>query len=182
MLAAQKEREGVSFPNFVARSMLKLPLSKLCAVPLALQNRAPPEGERGAKGCREKGRSQRLLRRYSLGTALQKDTLSSKNKLPFMILNPPEKTSGKCPFPRKNALSCRKMQLPAEKKALSCRKMHFPVEKCGSRGAHRRKPQEIAGLVQGSRIKNAGQLSQERPCGQGKFSPSQERKTLCKNH
>ena len=46
--------------------------------------------------------------------------------------------------------------------------MHFPAEKCTflqesavSGGAHGRKPQEIAGGLQGSRIKNASQLSQE---------------------
>ena len=45
-------RKGISFPNFVERSMLKL----LCAVPLALQNRALFKGEKRAKRCREKGR------------------------------------------------------------------------------------------------------------------------------
>ena len=45
-------REGISFPKFVERSTLKLPLSKLCAVPLALQNRAFFEGRNGRKGCR----------------------------------------------------------------------------------------------------------------------------------
>ena len=49
-------REGISFPNFVKRSTLKLPLSKLCAVPFALQNRALFEGERKAERCLEKGR------------------------------------------------------------------------------------------------------------------------------
>ena len=39
--------------------------------------------------------------------------------------------------------------------------MNFPEEKCSSRGAHGRKPQEIAGGFEGSRIKNASQLSQE---------------------
>ena len=42
--------------------------------------------------------------------------------------------------------------------------MHFPAEKCGFRGAHGRKPQEIAGGLQGSSIKNASQLSQDH-CG-----------------
>ena len=46
---------GISFPNFVERSILKLPLSNLCALPLALLNRAPFEGGRSAKRCREKG-------------------------------------------------------------------------------------------------------------------------------
>ena len=38
------------------RSILKLPLSKLCAVPLALQNRALFEEEKRAKKGLEKGR------------------------------------------------------------------------------------------------------------------------------
>ena len=37
--------ELISFPNFVERFFLKLPLSKLCTVPFALQNRALCEGE-----------------------------------------------------------------------------------------------------------------------------------------
>ena len=37
--------------------------------------------------------------------------------------------------------------------------MPFPAEKCGFGGAHGRKPQEIAGGLQDSRIKNASQLS-----------------------
>ena len=41
------------------------------------------------------------------------------------------------------------------------RKMRFPAEKCSFGGAHCRKPQEIAGGFQGSRIKNASQLSQD---------------------
>ena len=43
-------REGISFPNFVERSVLKLPVLKRCAVPFALQNRAFFEGKkRGEK-------------------------------------------------------------------------------------------------------------------------------------
>ena len=41
--------EGIFFPNFVERSILKLPLSKLCAVPPCLQNRALFEGEKRVK-------------------------------------------------------------------------------------------------------------------------------------
>ena len=52
------------------------------------------------------------------------------------------------------------MHFPAEK-CLFMQKMHFPAEKWGFRGAHGRKPQEIAGGFQGSRIKNASQLSQD---------------------
>ena len=48
--------EGISFPNFLYRSILKLPLSKLCVVPFALQNSALFEGENRAKRSPEKGR------------------------------------------------------------------------------------------------------------------------------
>ena len=51
---SRRFREGIAFPNVVERSILKLPLSKLCAVPFALQNRAI-FNEKGAKTCREKG-------------------------------------------------------------------------------------------------------------------------------
>ena len=37
-----------SFPNFVERSILKLLLSKLCAVPLAIENKAVFEGRQDA--------------------------------------------------------------------------------------------------------------------------------------
>ena len=53
---SRRFREGSSFPNFVERSFLELPLSKLCAVPFVLQNRALFERERRAKRCRENGR------------------------------------------------------------------------------------------------------------------------------
>ena len=43
-------------PELLERSILRLPLSKLCAVPFALPNRALFEGERRVKRCREKGR------------------------------------------------------------------------------------------------------------------------------
>ena len=49
-------REGISFPNFVESSVLKLPLLKRCIVPFALQNRAFFEGKKGVKRCRDKGR------------------------------------------------------------------------------------------------------------------------------
>ena len=48
--------QGISFPNFVERSILKLPLSNLRAVPFALQKRALFEGEKKAKRHQEKGR------------------------------------------------------------------------------------------------------------------------------
>ena len=61
-------------------------------------------------------------------------------------------------FPaEKNVFSYRKMQFPTEN-ALSCRKMHFHAEKCKflqKNAVFGRKPQEIAGGLQGSRIKNA---------------------------
>ena len=80
-----------------------------------------------------------------------------------MILNPPEPTA-------ENRLSCRKMHFPAEKWAF-LQKMQFPAERCLflqknavpcrkmrlSGGAS----QETAGGLQGSRIKNASQLSQD---------------------
>ena len=79
---------------------------------------------------------------------------SSRNRLPFMILNPPELNCRKMGFP---VFSCRKVHFPTERctflqrNAFSCRKMRF----LGGTG------QETAGGSQGSRIKNATQLSQE---------------------
>ena len=55
-LFSRRFREGISFPKFVQRSILKLPLSKLCAVPLALQNRAVFEARTGRKRCWDRGR------------------------------------------------------------------------------------------------------------------------------
>ena len=58
----RKFREGISFPNFVERSILELPLSELCTVPFALQNRALFEREKvrrekgGRRGGQQKGR------------------------------------------------------------------------------------------------------------------------------
>ena len=49
-------REGISFPNFLERSIPELPLSKLGADPFAIQNRALFEGEKMAKICRVKER------------------------------------------------------------------------------------------------------------------------------
>ena len=48
-------REGISVPNFVESSILKAPLSKICAVPFALQNGALFEGENRAKRCPRRG-------------------------------------------------------------------------------------------------------------------------------
>ena len=66
----------------------------------------------------------------------------------------------KCFSPKKSAFPTEKCTF-LQKNAFSCRKMHFPAEKCGFRGAHGREPQEIARGFQGSRIKNASQLSQD---------------------
>ena len=49
-------REGISFPNFGKSFILKLLLSKICAVLFAPQNRALFEGENRAKRRPEKGR------------------------------------------------------------------------------------------------------------------------------
>ena len=64
-LFSKRFREGISFPNFVERSILKLPLSKLCTVPFALQNRAPLDGEKKLKRCREKERKKGDQQRVS---------------------------------------------------------------------------------------------------------------------
>ena len=45
---SRRFREGISFPNFVERSILKLPFSKIC-VPFALQNRALFKGEKAPR-------------------------------------------------------------------------------------------------------------------------------------
>ena len=51
---SRRFREGISFPNFVEGSILKLPLSKICAVPFALHNRALFKGEAGQKGAQKR--------------------------------------------------------------------------------------------------------------------------------
>ena len=43
----------MSFPNFVERSTLKLPLSELCAAPFVLQKRGGEKGEGAEKGEKE---------------------------------------------------------------------------------------------------------------------------------
>ena len=43
-------------PELCGESILKLPVSKLCTVPVSLQKRACFEGRKGQKRCREKGR------------------------------------------------------------------------------------------------------------------------------
>ena len=48
-------REGISFPNFVERSILKVPDWKISAVPFALQNRALFDGENRRKDARKRG-------------------------------------------------------------------------------------------------------------------------------
>ena len=79
------------------------------------------------------------------GQVLSRQT-SFENKLPFMILTPPETTAQKCAFLQKNAFSYREMSFPTEKCVLG-------VASQETAGNRRR--------VQGSRIKNASQLSQE---------------------
>ena len=81
---------------------------------------------------------------------------SSRNKLPFMIPNPPRVNWRKMGFPtakcillQRNALSYRKMHLSCREMHLSCRKM---LSFWGP----------LAGGLQGSRIKNASQLSQDK--------------------
>ena len=55
LIFSRRFQEGISFPNFVERSILELPLSKLCAVPFALQNRALFKGDKRAKCAEKKG-------------------------------------------------------------------------------------------------------------------------------
>ena len=52
---SRRFREGISFPNFVERFILKLPLSKIRAVPFALQNRALFEGRTARKRAQTRG-------------------------------------------------------------------------------------------------------------------------------
>ena len=64
-----------SFPNFVGvQSILKLPLSKLCAVPPALQNRAfsgkVPREKRPAKGAKGKRTRENRSEVLRLGTPI----------------------------------------------------------------------------------------------------------------
>ena len=66
-LFSRRFREGISFPNFVERSILKLPLFELCAVPLPLQNRALFEEEKRAERCREKERKRGRQRKGRKG-------------------------------------------------------------------------------------------------------------------
>ena len=114
--------------------------------------------------------------------------MSSRNELPLMILNPPEQTAKKMDFPKerciflqKNAFSDSKMHFHAEN-AFHAEKMHFLAEKYGFRRAHGRKPQESVGGVQGSRIKNASQLSQDNcnaltwHAAAGSFKPNRSEK------
>ena len=72
-------REGISFQNFVEGSILKLLLSKLCAVPFALQNRELFEGGKRAKRCREKGRKRGGQQRGQRGQHAPVDVHPSKN-------------------------------------------------------------------------------------------------------
>ena len=56
-LFSRRFREGISFPNFVKRSILELTLSEVSAVPLPLQNRAFFEWrKRGKSAEKRRGR------------------------------------------------------------------------------------------------------------------------------
>ena len=115
--------------------------------------------------CREFPGAQGLKSQSASGIATQIASnllRSSRNKLPFMILNPQEWTAEKW-VPLKNAFSHRKMHFPTEKCIFlqSARKMQFPAEKCTFLqkhavfwGAHGRKPQE--GFGESSRATRLG--------------------------
>ena len=57
-LFSRRFREGISFPNLLERSILKLPLFRLCAAPLVPQNRAQRKGREGARKGEEEGGQQ----------------------------------------------------------------------------------------------------------------------------
>ena len=80
-------REGISFPNFVERSIPELPLSKLCAVPFTLQNRALFEGEQRAKRCREKERKRGGQPRGQTGKRTRKNKSVKRVKLIVPVLD-----------------------------------------------------------------------------------------------
>ena len=54
-LFSYRFREGISFPNFVERFILKLPLSKFCAVPLLYRTEHFSRGRTGRKGAQKRG-------------------------------------------------------------------------------------------------------------------------------
>ena len=62
-LFLRRFREGISFPNFMERSILKLPLSNLCAVPFSLQNRVPFAEQKKGEKVPRKGRKRGGQRR-----------------------------------------------------------------------------------------------------------------------
>ena len=82
-LFSRRFREGISFPKFVERSILKLSLSKLCAVPLALQNRSLFEG--GEKG--EKVSRQGEEEGWQAKGAKRKKGRGKTSQLPLLVLN-----------------------------------------------------------------------------------------------
>ena len=53
---------GISFPNLVGRSTLELTLSKLCAVPFALQRKGEEEGWPAKRATRKKGLKKKQVR------------------------------------------------------------------------------------------------------------------------
>ena len=80
--------------------------------------------------------------------------LSSTTNYHSWFLTPKSELQKNGVFLQKNGFSCRKMHFPAEKYTFLQKNAVFW-------GAHGRKPQESARGFQGSRIKNASQLSQE---------------------
>ena len=64
-LFSRRFREGISFPNFLERSTLKLPFSKPCDVHLALQNRALSKVEKRAEKVLREGLKEGLARKGS---------------------------------------------------------------------------------------------------------------------
>ena len=101
--------------------------------------------------------------------ALRDILMSSKNKLPLMILDPSEQTAENELFLQNTSTFLqKKVHFPDEKciflqrkNALSCRRKNTFLQKKSGFDRHCREPQEIARGFQGSRIKNASQLSQD---------------------
>ena len=69
----------------------------------------PFQGPRQSSGCN------RWVEQTDPEASPAKMLLSSRNKLPFMILDPPEQSAENCSFREKNALSYSKMHFPTEK-------------------------------------------------------------------
>ena len=76
------------------RSILKVPLSKIFAVPFALQNRALIEGENRAKTCPEKG-GKRVASRGGKKEKRTRENSSVTNKVGSVPTTPDPNTSAK---------------------------------------------------------------------------------------